>query len=457
MARVIFHIDLNAFFASAEELRHPEYKDEPVAIGSLSSRGVLSTANYKAREFGVHSAMPVQMAKKLCPQLVILPGDYAYYRELSSKFFAYLRRYSGMLEILSVDECYLDVTETIKQYSRPMDLAVDIQMGVKEELGLSCSIGVAPTKFLAKMASDMYKPMGITILRRSEIPSKLWPLPVEDVVGIGKKTVPLLKEQGIHTIGDLADEDNAQAVRAILKSSYYPLMDCIRGRSSDRLSFSRTRKSISHSRTFQHDLYTLEEVLSEARRILQELTASMQAKNIKGAQVSLTLRDQDFHNMVRSVSLKQYTRDFAVLNEAVSGLIYEFFEPVGYRLLGISIGSLKDQAQVVLQPTLFDQPRDATQDLVKRFNTLSGSPLLMKASDLLKKKEQTSPEDPAKKTETKPDRSALSESSEADSQNASVQLSTAAETAPEQTVNDQPETDLPSEPDMLEEEKSHAG
>ncbi len=401
MARVLFHIDLNAFFASAEELRHPEYKNEPIAIGSLSSRSVLSTANYKAREYGVHSAMPVAMAKKLCPELVLIPGDYAYYRKLSGEFFAYLKKYSGMIEILSVDECFLDVTEVIKKYPRPLDLAVDIQMGVLENLGLKCSIGVAPTKFLAKMASDMYKPMGITVLRKSDIPEKLWPLPVSEVVGIGKKTVPLLEEKGIHTIGDLADENNAQAAKAVLKNSYYPILDCITGKSSDQLSFSRTRKSISHSRTFQHDLYTIEEVLAEARQIVMELSSSMAHKNIQGAQVSLTLRDQDFNNIVRSVSLKQYTSRFEVLYEAVSGLIYEYFEPVGYRLIGVSIGSLKDQEQVVLQPTLFDAPIDPTRNLVDRLNRQSedGSALLMTASDLMKKKQQKNEEQKTEPTQ----------------------------------------------------------
>lgn len=390
MARVLFHIDLNAFYASAEELRHPEYKEEPIAIGSLSSRSVLSTANYKAREYGVHSAMPVAMARKLCPDLVLIPGDFSYYRKLSGEFFAYLKKYSGMIEILSVDECFLDVTEVIKHYPRPLDLAVDIQMGVLETLGLKCSIGVAPTRFLAKMASDMYKPMGITVLRKSDIPKKLWPLPVSDVVGIGKKTVPLLEEKGIHTIGDLADENYAQAAKAVLKNSYYPILDCITGKSSDQLSFSRTRKSISHSRTFQHDLYTIEEMLAEARQIVRELSDSMVKKNIKGAQVSVTLRDQDFNNIVRSVSLKQYTNTFEVLYEAVSGLIYEYFEPVGYRLVGVNIGTLKDQDQVVLQPTLFDPPADPTRTLVDRLNRQSeeGSALLMTASDLLKKKQR---------------------------------------------------------------------
>ncbi len=385
MARVIFHIDLNAFFASAEELRHPELKDKPMAIGSLSSRGVLSTANYPAREKGIHSAMPTMQAKALCPELTILPGDYPYYRELSRRFFDYLRQYSGRLEILSVDECYLDVTETIMKYRRPLDLAVAIQQGVLKELGLRCSIGVAPTKFLAKMASDMHKPMGITVLRKSEIARKLLPLPVEDMMGIGKKTVPLLKEKGIRTIGDLADPENRSKVEPVLGRSYYPMMEKIAGRSSDRLSFSSTRKTISHSETFSHDLYTLDEVLSHASRISRDLSQKMRKAGQMGRQISITLRDGEFHNQVRSAPLPDYTNRYETINEAAASLFTQYFEPVGYRLIGITIGSLKNQEAVVLQPTLFEQPQDTTGDIIRRLNDNPEGALFQTAGDLLRK------------------------------------------------------------------------
>lgn len=312
MARVLFHIDLNAFFASAEELRNPELKEFPIAVGSLSSRGVLTTANYKAREFGVHSAMPVRQALSLCPELKIIPGDYEYYRSLSRQFFDYLRQYSGMLEILSVDECFLDVTEPIKKYARPLDLAVDIQQGVYEKLGLKCSIGVAPTRFLAKMASDMMKPMGITVLRKSEIERKLLPLPVKDMMGIGKKTLPKLQELGIETIGDLANPDNRNKVAPILGKNYWPMMMQIQGKSSDQLSFSSTRKSISHAETFGSDLYSLEEVLNQTRMIAMKLAGRMQKISKMGKQLSVTLRDRDFNNQVRSISLSDYTSRYEI-------------------------------------------------------------------------------------------------------------------------------------------------
>lgn len=392
MARVLFHIDLNAFFASAEELRNPELKEFPIAVGSLSSRGVLTTANYKAREFGVHSAMPVRQALSLCPELKIIPGDYEYYRSLSRQFFDYLRQYSGMLEILSVDECFLDVTEPIKKYARPLDLAVDIQQGVYEKLGLKCSIGVAPTRFLAKMASDMMKPMGITVLRKSEIERKLLPLPVKDMMGIGKKTLPKLQELGIETIGDLANPDNRNKVAPILGKNYWPMMMQIQGKSSDQLSFSSTRKSISHAETFGSDLYSLEEVLNQTRMIAMKLAGRMQKISKMGKQLSVTLRDRDFNNQVRSISLSDYTSRYETLYEAAAILVTENFEPIGYRLIGITVGSLKDEDQINLQPTLFE-PASATETIIRQLNNSVKNEGLdaffMPASVLLKKQNKS--------------------------------------------------------------------
>lgn len=387
MARVLFHIDLNAFFASAEEIRHPEYKDKPLAVGSLSARGVISTCNYKAREYGIHSAMPVMQARSMCEDLILVKGDMAYYKSLSAKFFDYLRRYSGALEVLSIDECFLDVTEVIRRYKRPLDLAVQIQQGLRKELGLCCSIGVAPTRFLSKMASDLRKPLGITVLRKSEIETKLFPLDVGACIGIGKKTVPLLKAAGIETIGDLADPKNEQAGQKILMNSWHDIQDKIHGRSSDQLVFSTTRKSISHSRTFGHDLYTLEEMLGQCRLLCQELCASMQKAGRKGSQVSVVMRDVDFVNKVHSRRLSMPTDSFALIYEAASALVLEYFEPVGYRHLGVSVGSLLNEENIVLQPTLFDFEQDSTRQIISTFNDRLDGSLLMSASDLLKKKQ----------------------------------------------------------------------
>ena len=385
MARVIFHVDLNAFFASAEEIKNPSLKGKPVAVGSMSKRGVLSTANYKAREYGVHSAMPVYMALEKCPELIIVQGDYNYYRSLSRQFFAYLNRFTHQIEPASIDECYMDVTEVIRKYPRPMDLAFQIQDGVYQELGLTVSIGVAPTKFLAKMASDMRKPQGITILRKSDIPVKLWPLPIEDLYGIGKKTAPILKEKGIKTIGDFAAPENQETVLKITGKSGYGLLQCVYGKSSDQLSFSTTQKSISISRTYAVDIYTMEELLTKIRNLVDELSKKMIRDNQMGKQISLTLRDTEFHNAVRSTTLDHYTNSYPQILQAVENLADQYFEPIGYRHIGIHVGSLKYADQIVEQISLFETPIQNTDMIVERLNRSIDSKVFMKASDLLKK------------------------------------------------------------------------
>lgn len=400
MAKVLFHIDLNAFFASAEELRHPELKNKPLAIGSNSARGVLSTCNYAAREFGVHSAMPTYQAKKLCPELVVLDGDHDYYRKVSNQFFTYLKRYTGKIEILSIDECFMDVTDIISKFPRPLDLAVSIQQGVLQELGLKCSIGVAPTRFLAKMASDLRKPMGISVMRKRDIETKLYPLPIEDCYGIGKKTVPKLKEVGIETIGDLANEKNESNAQSVLKNAWPEIKARISGQSSNELIYSTTRKSVSHSKTYSTDVYTIDEVLARATELTKELSAAMQKKQIKGSTFTMIFRDCDFHNQVHSVRLSGMTNDFYMLNEAARKLIYRYFEPVGYRHLGISVGSLQNEEQIIEQPTLFDDFKTTSKDVVSRLNRQIDGAKLMTLGEMMKAKEKEQVKNPEEKSNT---------------------------------------------------------
>lgn len=387
MAKVLFHIDLNAFFASAEELRHPELKNKPLAIGSNSARGVLSTCNYAAREYGVHSAMPSYQAKQLCPDLVILDADHKYYRSLSNQFFAYLKQYTGKIEVLSIDECFMDVTMIISKYPRPLDLAVQIQQGVLQKLGLKCSIGVAPTRFLAKMASDLRKPMGISVIRKRDIESKLYPLDVGACFGIGKKTVGKLKEVGINTIGDLANPEHEDLAQSVLKNAWPEIQERIMGRSSDELIYSSTRKSVSHSKTYSTDVYTIDEVIVRSSELVKELSAAMQKQQIKGSVFSMIFRDSQFNNQVRSTKLPCMTNDYYILNEAARSLIYRYFEPVGYRHLGISVGSLANEEKIVDQPTLFDDFKSTTKDVIANLNTQIEGAKLMTLSQMLKEKE----------------------------------------------------------------------
>ena len=193
MVKVIVHIDLNAFFVRAEEIKNPDLEGKAVAIGHNGRAGIVSTCSYKAREFGVRSGMPMNQAVKLCPHLLIIPGDYRFYAALSYEFKSFVKQYTKIVEEASIDEVFADFTNVLKGVKDVEQFFKDFQKQLFEITGLKCSIGVAPTKFLAKMGSDYKKPMGITIIRRKDISKIIYPLDISDMFGVGKKTAPRLK------------------------------------------------------------------------------------------------------------------------------------------------------------------------------------------------------------------------------------------------------------------------
>ena len=384
MARVLFHIDLNAFFANAEILRNPSYEDVPLVVGSLSKRGVVSTASYSARAFGIHSAMPIAQALQLCPNVIIVPADFEWYEQLSQKFFNYIRKYTPYVEPVSIDECFADVTEVIKKYPRPLDLAWQIQKGLKEEIGLTCSIGVGPNRFLAKMASDMRKPMGITILRKQEISRKLWPLPIEQMYGIGKKSAPNLRYHGIETIGDLANPKNEMIALQILGKSGIHRIENARGNDSNRLTFTTTIQSISQSTTLPKDIDDYEEIKSTFRKLANDLSIRLKEEKVQGKTISITIRYFDFSNIVRSFTMEKPTSDMNILLEHALYLFdknYNNGQPI--RHLGISLGSLVDHKHQIQQISLLENnvtKKDILDDLNKNFD----KPVFKYASELIK-------------------------------------------------------------------------
>lgn len=386
--RVIFHIDLNSFFASAEVLKNSALEGQPVVVAGMHRRSVVSTASYEARNYGVHSAMPLHMALEKCPQLVVVQGDYAWYEELSRRFFNYVKRFSPYLEPASIDECYIDVTEAIRAYKRPLDLAWRIQKGVYEDLRLPCSIGVGPNKFLAKMASDMRKPMGITVLRRQEIKRKLWPLSIADMFGIGKKTVPLLERQGIYTIGDFANPANEAKIMALMGKHAYQLIQNARGFGSNRLDYNTSVQSISQSTTLDTNIVEYEEVKSVFKRLANKLSQRAKQEDLRGALISISIRYADFTNAVRSTTISEYTNDADVLLEHALLLFDQHNNGKEIRHLGIGLGSLFSKTRTVDQINLFQdvkaEPTDST-DILKQLNKQLSTGKLMKASELLKK------------------------------------------------------------------------
>lgn len=388
MGKVLFHIDLNAFYANAEILRNSALADQPVAVSGISRRGVVCTASYKAREYGVRSAMPIQQAYQLCPDLIVLPCDFNWYEACSQRFFNFIRQFTPYVEPASIDECYADMSEAIKKFERPLDLAWLIQQRLMDELGLPCSIGVAPNRFLAKMASDMRKPMGISVLRIQEVPKKLWPLDIREMQGIGKKTAPLLIENGIHTIGDFADPNNERKIMQLMGKNAYTKILNARGQDSNKLCFDTSFQSISQSTTLDKDINDYDEIKNVFRRLAASLSHRAQNENIKGKHLSVSIRYNDFSTIVRSCSLDGYTNNADIILENA----YLLFDKnndssLPIRHLGITLGSLYSSTNSVEQINLFAQPDALTQqDVLNELNKNLKSGSLVYASTLLQKK-----------------------------------------------------------------------
>ncbi|MBR0479490.1 MAG: DNA polymerase IV [Solobacterium sp.] len=389
MAKVYFHIDLNAFFANAEILLDPSLKGKPVAVCGNTRRSVVSTASYEARAFGVHSAMPLSEAKMLCRDLIVVEGHYHFYRELSRDFIAIVAEYADELEQASIDECYADMTESIKRFEKPLDLAWTIQKRILNELGIPCSIGIAPNMFLAKTASDMKKPMGITVLRLREVPDKLWPLPIAEMRGVGKKTAPYLEEMGIHTIGDLARCKDTAALSDIFGKNTDFMIRRANGYDDRTIIKEWDARSMGVSETFLDDITDYDELRGILRALCRKLSERMRRERKAGRLITVRIKYYDFTTNDRALhgTVPVYSADdlfvgaIAVFDEHWTG------EPV--RLLGVSCSDFADES--VRQMDLFDEELNKqmeTDRLFRELNKEFSEPQFFRASDLLAKEEE---------------------------------------------------------------------
>ena len=387
MAHVYFHIDLNAFFANAEILLDPSLKGKPLVVSGKTRRSVVSTASYEARKYGIHSAMPVSEAQKRCRELIIVEGHYEWYRELSSRFMDIIRSYTDIIEQASIDECYADMTEVIQKYERPLDLAWTIQRRVLQETGIPCSVGIGPNMFLAKMASDMKKPMGITVLRIREVKERLWPLPIGDMRGVGNKTVPVLEEMGIHTIGDLASWKDITALSTVFGKNTEEIIRRANGYDDREIVTEYDAKSMGVSETLLEDVTDYEELRGLIRLLSRKLSKRLRSSHKAGYRVSVRICYYDFRNNDRSVRLDHpvFKADDLFLG-AISLFDDNWDEGEAVRLLGISVSDLISDEKIVSQMSLFDEAqesREETADILAELNRMTGNKAFVRASALL--------------------------------------------------------------------------
>lgn len=387
MSRVYFHIDLNAFFASCEELLDPSLKGKPLVVGGKSRRSVISTANYEAREYGIHSAMPMQQAEKLCKDLVIVNGHYAFYSDMSHQFMQIIHSYTDLVEKASIDECYADMTDVICRYPKPLDVAFEIQRRVLEETGLRCSIGIGPNMFLAKMASDMKKPMGITVLRIRDVPEKMWPLPIKEMQGIGKRTVPLMEDLNIHTIKDLATYQDLNALKPVLGKNIESMIKRANGYDDRTLMTDYDSKSMGISETLLEDVTDYDELRGLIRTLCRRLSKRLKEAHKAGYHVSMRICYYDFRNANKSKKLSApiWTSDDLFV-QAMILFDSSYEEEEAVRLIGVSVSDFAGEDFLAKQVSLFDAPEEeSTSEILHDLNHQLGTQAFVRASSLLEK------------------------------------------------------------------------
>ena len=379
-AKVIFHIDLNQFFCSVAIIKNPRLKGKAFAIGrENSTKGVISTASYEARKYGIHAGMPLIEAYQKLPSLLVVDYGYEAYSEYSKKFFKLIKSYVPKVEQTSVDEGYIDVTSiTLEVNHHPLDLAKEIQSRALKELNLPCSIGIAPTLYLAKMASDLKKPLGITILRIRDIPDLLYGLDVKEIFGIGKKTYPILHEAHIDTIGDFVKEENEEIVRKIVGSQYDYFIEALSGKTTNIVDPDRYKEpeSISKSTTFDSPLATYDEVLSNLLKLADEVHLQLKGAKKKAKTITITLRDTSFNTITRSKTIPDYTADKTLLKYYVEDLLDDNYQNIPLRLVGVGFSHFVDINSITEEITLFNYQsvyekeetlRNLISDFDKRF------------------------------------------------------------------------------------------
>lgn len=389
--RVILHVDMNSFYASVEMAYDPSLKGKPLAIaGNVEERrGIIITCSYEARSFGVKTTMPLWEAKKLCPQLIVMKPNFDRYRAASIGMFELLRNYSKLVEPVSIDEGYIDITDSY-EYGTPLEIAQMIQRRILEQLDLPCSIGVAPNKILAKMASDMKKPMGITVLRKRDVPIILWPLDVVEMHGVGKKTAEKLKNVGINTIEDLAKANEIQ-IKALLGINGTRLKERANGidrRLVDPNSVSDF-KSIGNSTTLPRDVFNQAELIRVLEKLAEKVAYRCKNKSVLATTMAVTIRYKDRKTITRSKKLQNPISSKEEIVAVASQIFKDHWNGNAVRLLGITGTDLVEQEQAVKQLDLFSFEKDAKKepliDAVSKLKAKYGANIIEHANKHLKK------------------------------------------------------------------------
>ena len=381
---VIVHIDMNCFFASCEVKKDPSLKGKKLIIGGLSNRSIVSASSYEAREDGIYTTMPIYQAKEKCKDGIFLPVDHEYYVEVSHQIFSFLKSRYKIVDICSIDEAYIDMTD-VYLTENPRQYFIDLQKEIYEKLHIPCSIGVSYCRFLAKMGSDYKKPLGITIIKKKDVPSIIWPLKIQDCYGIGKASSAKLIELGIKTIGDFVNSTDYR-VREVLGSYYDTALAQCKGEVAERITLKyEPPKSIGNSHTLEHNTDDYQIIKENLKYLCDEVSRRLKVERMLGYTITLTIKDKNFVSKSKSKQILEPTDDNDKILIEILKLLDKFESRV-IRLVGVTVSTLLYKEQYYQQLSIFskDEVKDNTNELIRKLNLLVGKDVFKKAKDAIK-------------------------------------------------------------------------
>ena len=350
--RKIIHIDMDAFYASVEQNDNYDLRGKPVAVGGHKKGGVIAAASYEARKFGVKSALPSRIAARLCPQLIFVKPRFDRYKEISNEINAIFHEYTDLVEPLSLDEAYLDITHPKIALKSATLIAIDIKKKIKERTGLSASAGISFNKFLAKIASDMEKPNGLYVILPENAEAFIEKLPIKKFHGIGKVTAEKMKHAGIFTGKELKEKTREDLSQRYGKQGNY-YYNVARGIDNRNILPDRKRKSISAENTFSHHLMTLSDIQSHLKPITEEVFRRYQLQSAQGRTISLKIKYGNFKQITRSKSQKEGIKDFSEIQVLIKSLLnQDLLHEAGIRLLGLNLSNFNPKKDQKTQLTI---------------------------------------------------------------------------------------------------------
>lgn len=378
--RTIVHVDMDAFFAQVEVLDNPEYRGKPLVVGGRrdSQRGVVSTCSYEARKFGIHSAMPIRRAVQLCPHAIFVPTRMDRYEEVSKQIREVLHSLSPLVEPISIDEAFLDMTGCEHFYDDARHMGTELKRRIFEATGLTSSVGIAPNKFIAKLASDQQKPDGLVIVTADDVDGFLTPLPIEAIWGVGPKTAARLRSIGVRTVRDVRERPSSSLAQAVGQRLAAHVQALAFGRDERPVEADVESKSIGRETTFEEDVPDGPELRAVLARLVANVGLRLRRQGFYARTITVKIRYPDFETHTKSRSLSEAFRDDDTLYKEAAKLLDEFRLKKPLRLLGVYASQLQRTAQT----SLFGEREDRLTDVLDSLNEKLGGRVVRRGREL---------------------------------------------------------------------------